>query len=234
MKPSDLRLVLMDDHRIVLEALELTLTRQGFNIVAAVQTADDALRVCLQHRPDILLADLLMPDGDGLRVARKVRARLPGCKVIILTGDRSPWHLARAKQAGVDGYLSKNVAADELEMTILDVAGGKRTFDPILISEATTVHGPRRRPFTPPDPDRPIDPLSDQENRVLKLISAGLSNAEIASLLNLSPHTIKAHVRHIFRKLGVTDRTSAAIWAIESGNVSMEETSPTLPIGGAD
>jgi DNA-binding NarL/FixJ family response regulator len=230
MEPSDVRIALADDHRIVLEALELSLSRAGFQVVGTALTSQAALDVCLRHSPDVLLTDLLMPDGDGLKTARKVRARVPGCKIIILTSSRLPWHIARAKRAGVDGYLSKSPTIGDLERTILDVAQGQRVFDPDLILEVTGVHG-TGKPFDGmPVERRPIEPLTDQEIRVLKLITAGLSNAEIASLLDLSPHTIKAHIRHIFSKLDVSDRTTAAITAFRTGMVSIEELFASVPL----
>lgn len=233
MKPSDLRIVILDDHGIVLEALELTLISAGFNVVGTARTPREALTACIKRKANVLLSDLLMPEGNGVEVANRVRQELPDCKIIILTGDRSPWHLARAKQAGLDGYLSKNVPVDQLVTTILDVAQGRQVFDTSLLSEATSVHNRRKAKPEISTEEDPITPLSDQETRVLKLIAAGLSNAEIAALLNLSPHTIKAHVRHIFNKLDVSDRTSAAIWAVRSGKVSIDETSPSLPLAGS-
>ena len=186
----------------------------------------------MSSSPDILLTDLLMTDEDGLEAARRVRARLPECKVILLTSSRLPWHIARAKHAGVDGYLSKNATIHDLEQTILQVAQGEQVFDPQLILEVTGVHGEGVPDGERGSKGQAIKPLTPQETRVLKLISAGLSNAEIASLLDLSPHTIKAHVRHIFDKLDVSDRTTAAIWALRTGLVSIEETSPLLPLAG--
>lgn len=232
MTPSELRIVLADDHPIVLEALELSLSKAGFDVVGTYVNRQDAIDGCLRLEPDILLTDLLMAEGNGLDTARTIRKLLPNCKVIILTGGRSPRYLARAVQMHVEGYLSKSIPFNTLVNAILEVAGGRQVLDPDLIAEATTVQGDRESDATCHPRREPVMPLTRQETRVLKLISSGLSNAEIASLLKLSPHTIKTHVRHIYAKLDVSDRTTAAIWAFRAGVVSINETSPSAPQSG--
>ncbi|MGA9531368.1 MAG: response regulator transcription factor [Anaerolineales bacterium] len=230
MQPSELRLVLADDHQIVLEALDLSLSAAGFQVVGTTTSLAQTLQVCLRLKPDVLLLDILMPVADGLETARQLRTKLPNCRIIFLSGSRSPLHLARARHDGMEGYLSKHAPLDELVQAVLDVAAGKRVFDPTLMAEAGKVHSNAERTESNTAGDAPMVPLSIQEDRVLKLISAGLSNLEMAALLNLSVHTIKTHVGHIYTKIGFSDRTSAAIWAIRTGRVSLEEISPSFPL----
>lgn len=234
MEPADLRIVLADDHKIVLEALELSLARSGFQVVAKTTTPQQAFESCLSTSADVLITDLLMVGGDGLEAARQVHLKLPGCRVIVLTSSRSPWHLARAKQSRVDGYLTKPASIEELVRTILAVAEGKKVFDRELTAEAINVHGGAGRSAGHDRLPTQFEPLTHQETRVLKLMSSGLTNAKIASLLEVSPFAVKAHVRHIFRKLGVSDRTTAAILAFRTGLVSVDEVSPSSPLAGFD
>ncbi len=123
MQSSDIRIVIADDHQIVLEALELSLSKAGFNIVETAINPRLALEACLRHSANLFLTDLLMADENGLEAARKVRAKLPDCKVIVLTSSRSPWHLARAKHDGVDGYISKSAPIGSLVQAICKSRG---------------------------------------------------------------------------------------------------------------
>ncbi|MGA9531462.1 MAG: response regulator transcription factor, partial [Anaerolineales bacterium] len=225
-----LRIILADDHQIVLEALDLSLSAAGFQVVGTATSHAQTLQVCLRLKPDVLLLDILMPAADGLETARELRSQLPSCRIIFLSSSRSPLHLARARLDGMEGFLSKHAPRDELVQAILDVAAGKRVFDPTLMAEAGKVHSNAERTESNAAGHAPVAPLSRQENLVLKLISAGLSNAEMAALLNLSVQTVKTHVQHIFAKIGVSSRTSAAIWAIRTGRVSLEEISPSFPL----
>lgn len=212
MQANELSLIIADDHLLVLEALGFALERHEFNVVAKTPSGHEALRLVEELQPDVLILDLLIPDKSGHQLLKELQNRDLPTRVLVLSSSKDPADVALAIQYGAAGYITKDMQPEELSEAILAVANGGTAFDHDVLDKALSMdvaeasrgdHGL-------------IDPLTSQELRVLMLISSGMSNPEAASILGVSPNTIKTHVRNIFQKVGVSDRTSAALWAVQN------------------
>ena len=200
--------VIADDHGVVREGLRVMLERE------AIEQANAT-------RPQVMLLDIRMPDLDGLQALSAIKEAQPQTAVIMLTSHTYPAYLSRAVALGAAGFLSKEVDPDKIPASVRAAAEGNHLLDRDLLKMAlATAVSDSPHPQTTGEPGMaPIadDLLTDAELRVLRLIGQGLDNAAVAQSLNLSPNTIKTHVRHIFEKLQVSDRTQAALWAVRHG-----------------
>jgi NarL family two-component system response regulator LiaR len=202
------RILIVDDHAMLRRGLRFFL--KGFDdleLVGEAASGREALALCAQLEPDVVLMDMLMPEMDGAEATRLLRAQHPDVQVIALTSFQEQDLIERALQAGAIGYLLKNVAADDLAQAIREAHAGRSTLAP----EATEVliQATRSKPS-------PVDyGLTDRECEVLALLIQGLSNAEIAERLVISLATAKFHVRSILGKLGVSSRTEAVALALQ-------------------
>ncbi len=203
------RLLIADDHGVVREGLRTLLTSAGFQVVALARTGREAIQYALQHRPDVVLLDIRMPDIDGLHALEQIKAQLPTTAVIVLTTYANPSYLTKAIALGAAGYLTKDTDPQAIVTAVQAVATGESLVD----------HNMLRRVLRSLNPNHqmPTDFLTDQELTVLRLIAQGMSNKDIAAQLHISLNTVKTHVKHIFAKLGVSDRTQAAVWAWRHG-----------------
>ena len=167
-------------------------------------------------RPDVVLLDIRMPGEDGLHALADIKERVPTARVIILTTYTNPGYLAQAIVAGATGYLTKESSPDQIVGAIRAAVAGDQLLDRSVLEMAlrgvASAH-----PHTVEPAEDLIEPLTEQEEMVLRLIAAGLNNEEIARTLSITVNTVKTHVRHIFQKLGVSDRTQAAVWAVRHG-----------------
>ncbi|VAW39099.1 Two-component transcriptional response regulator, LuxR family [hydrothermal vent metagenome] len=207
--------LIADDHGVVREGLRIMLEREGFRVVAEAATGREAIEQAAAHRPQVVLLDIRMPDLDGLQALSAIKEAQPETAVIILTSHTYPAYLSRAVSLGAAGFLSKEVNPDKIPHSVRAAAEGNHLLDRDLLKMvlATAVSPtPQSQADTNPD-----NMLTEAELRVLRLIGQGLDNAAIAQTLSLSPNTIKTHVRHIFEKLHVSDRTQAALWAVRHG-----------------
>jgi NarL family two-component system response regulator LiaR len=213
-----IRIAIVDDHGIVRQGLRMLLTRPGLEVVAEAASGPEALEIAEQERPDVMLLDIRMTDGDGLKYLPRIRATSPETSVIMLTTYANPGYLARAINDGAVGYLSKETEPEKIVEAIYAAVNNNQLFDQDLLSAALR---PAVDSSTPePEPtEMPTEQLSEREIDVLKLIAAGMSNASIAETLNVSQATVKTHVKHILQKLHVADRTQAALWAMREGIV---------------
>src|SRR5947209_18279118 len=181
-------------------------------IVATAADGIEAVERTRSERPDIVLMDLRMPRLEGAEATRQIRASLPDTRVLVLTTYADDEFLFPALQAGAQGYLTKDASAEEIERAIREVADGHTHLDPAiqerLVAALLSTAG---RVRTPPDD------LTTREVEVLKLIAAGLSNAEIAAALVVSAATVKTHINHIFAKTGARDRAQAVRYAYQHG-----------------
>jgi NarL family two-component system response regulator LiaR len=208
-----IRILIVDDHAVVREGLRAFLDLQeGFEVVGEADDGDEAIAAAERLRPDVVLMDLVMPRRDGVAAMRVLRDRVPGARVIVLTSFLDEDKLLPALRAGAAGYLLKNAQPHELERAVRAAHAGEAVLDPVVAArlvEALASGGD----------DQPIDRLTPREREVLELIVRGFPNKRIARELELAEKTVKTHVGHVLGKLGVTDRTQAAVIAVRAGLV---------------
>jgi NarL family two-component system response regulator LiaR len=210
-----IRVLLVDDHAVVREGLRNFLALQdGLEIVGEASDGNEAIEQAQRLEPDVILMDLVMPGLDGIGAMRQLRARSPASRVIVLTSFLEDERVLPAIQAGAAGYLLKNVAPAELARAIRAAHAGEAIIDPTAAARLVQAIADDARPRIE-EPER----LTRRERDVLELIARGRSNKRIALELGISEKTVKTHVGHLLAKLGVTDRTQAALMAVEEGLV---------------
>lgn len=202
-----IRILIVDDHDMVRSGLEVMLeTSDDLALVGQAARGEDAVRLCQDLRPDVVLMDLVMPGMDGVEATQALRATCPDTRIIALTSFKEKDLVQKALQAGAIGYLLKNVSISELEEAIRAAHSGRSTLAPeatqVLIEAATR-------------PPAPGHDLTAREHEVLKLIAEGLNNREIGEVLTISRSTVKNHVSNVLSKLGVASRTEAATLAVQ-------------------
>ena len=212
------RLLLADDHRMFRQGLrELIERKTTFEVVGEARTGREVLAQIDTLQPDIVLLDIQMPDLDGIAVARQLADSHPTIMIIMLTMHRQDQHLLDAIKAGVKGYLLKDADAEELLAVIQRVAQGESALDPALTAQ---VFAAVRHP--PPLLDI-IETLTERERDVLRLLAGGHDNRAIAAQLYLSEKTVGNRLSEIFQKLHVTNRTQAALLAVQHGLIPAAE-----------
>jgi NarL family two-component system response regulator LiaR len=206
-----IKVVIVDDHVLVRSGLEVVLGMFD-DMVLAGQAGDgeEAVRLCAELRPDVVLMDLVMPGMSGVEATRRILAACPGTRVVALTSFTEEDLIGETLRAGATGYLMKNVSADQLADAVRAAAAGRSTLAP----EAADV---LMRSVSSPRPQ--ADALTAREQQVLKLMADGLTNADIADRLVIGVATVKTHVSSIIAKLGVSTRTEATALAIRRGLV---------------
>jgi two-component system, NarL family, response regulator LiaR len=210
-----IRVLLVDDHAVVREGLRNFLALQdGLEIVGEAGDGNEAIEQAQRLEPDVILMDLVMPGLDGIGAMRQLRSRSPRSRVIVLTSFLEDERVLPAIQAGAAGYLLKNVAPAELARAIRAAHAGEAIIDPTAAARLVHAIADETRPRIE-EPER----LTRRERDVLELIARGRSNKRIAFELGISEKTVKTHVGHLLAKLGVTDRTQAALMAVEEGLV---------------
>jgi NarL family two-component system response regulator LiaR len=210
-----IRVLLVDDHAVVREGLRNFLALQdGLEIVGEASDGNEAIEQAQRLEPDVILMDLVMPGLDGIGAMRQLRARSPTSRVIVLTSFLEDERVLPAIQAGAAGYLLKNVEPAELARAIRAAHAGEAIIDPTAAARLVQAIADDARPRIE-EPER----LTRRERDVLELIARGQSNKRIALELGISEKTVKTHVGHLLAKLGVTDRTQAALMAVEEGLV---------------
>jgi DNA-binding NarL/FixJ family response regulator len=211
---SSIRVLVADDQRVVRDGLTMLVDLvDGIEVVGTAANGVEAVELAASERPDVVLMDLRMPELDGGEATRRIRAALPETQVLVLTTYADDDSLFPALQAGARGYLTKDASAEEIEQAIRALAAGRTHLDPAIqqrLIDAVLTPPRARANALPAD-------LTAREGEILKLIAAGLSNAEIAAALVVSAATIKTHVNHIFAKTGARDRAQAVRYAYEHG-----------------
>ena len=182
-------------------------------IVGEAATGGETVRLAKECRPDVVLVDIRMPDGDGLGTLSRLKLEQPDLPVLIFSTYDNPTYVARAVALGASGYLLKGASREQLLAAIRKVASGENAW---TREELRRITGALATPRQASDVDVP---LTQRESEVLRQLAFGLTNKEIAQTLSISYETVKEHVQHILRKLGVTDRTQAAVWAVRKGLV---------------
>jgi DNA-binding NarL/FixJ family response regulator len=203
--PDSIRILIVDDHAVVREGLRTFLELQdGLEVVGEAGDGEEALPLAEQLQPDVVLMDLVMPKLDGVGAMQELRRRVPGARVIVLTSFPEDDRLLPAIRAGAAGYLLKNVQPQELARAVRLADEGETLIDPAVA--ARLVHA-----VADGQADEP-EPLTPREQEVLELIGRGYSNKRIALELGVAEKTVKTHVSHVLAKLGVSDRTQAALY----------------------
>jgi NarL family two-component system response regulator LiaR len=208
-----IRVLVVDDHAVVREGLRAFLDLQdGIEVAGEAADGAEAIEAAVRLEPDVVLMDLVMPRVDGLAAMRALRERVPAARVIVLTSFLDDERLLPALRAGAAGYLLENVAPQELARAVRAAHAGEALLDPVVAARLVE----RLSDDGAPDP---LDRLTPREREVLVLIGRGFPNKRIARELELSEKTVKTHVGHVLAKLGVTDRTQAAVVAVRAGLV---------------
>ncbi|WP_282034950.1 response regulator [Metabacillus indicus] len=208
-----IRLLIADDHKVVRRGLHFFLkTQKDIDIVGEAENGQEAVELVRSLNPDVILMDLSMPVMDGVEATREIRTFNQEIKVIILTSYADQDHVIPAIQAGASGYQLKDVEPDELVHTIREVLKGESKLHPKVTS-----HVMSHLMQTNQKGQKPLTPLTNRENDVLKEIAKGRSNKEIAAALYITEKTVKTHVSNILSKLELADRTQAALYAVKNG-----------------
>ena len=210
---TPIRVLLVDDQALFREALHTLLSVQpGIEVVGEAGDGEEALRMVAQHRPDVVLMDLQMPVMDGVAATRRLQAEYPASRAIMLTTFDDDEYVFEGLRAGAIGYLLKDVSAQKLVEAIQSAARGETFLQPSI---AAKVVAEVARQTTPDCAQVLIEPLTSRELDILRRMAEGLNNREIADHLVITEGTVKNHVTNILGKLGVRDRTQAALKARE-------------------
>ncbi len=220
-RPSPtVRIVVADDHQVVRTGFaELLRTQPDFTVAGTACDGAEAVRICRELRPDVVLMDVRMPIMDGIEATRQLAGSEPGGpRILILTTFDLDEYVYDALRAGASGFLLKDVTAERLFEAVRVIAAGDALLAPTvtrrLISEFALL-----RPTLDAASASPLAALTPRETQVLRLVADGLSNAEIAARLFVTEETVKTHVSRVLSKLGLRDRTQAVVTAYESGLV---------------
>ena len=213
-----IRVLIVDDHAVVREGLRGFLELQdGIEVAGEAADGREAVELAQAVAPDVVLMDLVMPVQDGVQAMRGLRRAAPGARVVVLTSFIDEDRLLPAIQAGAAGYLLKNVEPAELARAIRLAHEGQAIIDPVVAARLVRALADSSRSPSPAPaaPDR----LTRRETEVLQLIVGGRSNKRISLELGIAEKTVKTHVGHLLAKLGVSDRTQAALLAVRDGLV---------------
>jgi len=207
-----IRLLVIDEHHVIRAGVKSLVAGTDIKFVADAARADVGIRLIRKHRPDVVLMDVRMPSGDGLAAIGRIK-EFPKVSVLIFSAFDNPGYVVRAIGQGAKGYLLKGTTREKLLDAIRAAAKGESIWTRHQLRKVAS-HGPAQK--TVSDADVALTP---RESDVLKHVAAGKSNKEIAEALDISQETVKEHVQNILRKIGVVDRTQAAIWAIRNNVV---------------
>lgn len=202
--PNRIRVMVVDDHAIVRQGISDVLSsEEDIEIVASAKSGEEAVSLAAELHPDVALMDLSMPGMDGVEATRRTIEAAPGVKVVMLTSFAEPQHVNAALDAGAVGYLLKDAESDEIARAVRAANRGEAPFSS-RAAGALLMRRAQRRPG---------EDLTPREREILDLVGQGLANKQISRRLNIKEKTVKAHLTNVFQRIGVSDRTSAALWA---------------------
>ena len=204
-----IRVAIADDHRVVRVGLEqLLATFDDVELVGTGEGGEEAVAICAAEHPDVLLLDLSMPDLDGVEVTRQLAALSPDTRVVVFTSFSDRERIVEALDAGAIGYLLKDATPEHIHEALRAAARGESPLDPKAAAALLTTRATR--------PAGGVE-LTAREREVLRLVVDGMANKQIARRLGISEKTVKGHLTNLFQRIGVTDRTQAALWAERTG-----------------
>ncbi len=206
-------LLVADDHQVVRLGLRNVLAGSGIEVTAEATTGEEVLAKVAQSKPDTVLLDVRMPGGDGLHILGRLKLDYPELPIVLFSTYDNPTYVARAVALGAAAYVLKSDPRERLIEAIQAAARGESAW---TREELRRVTGALATPRVVSDVEVP---LTQRESEVLRQLANGLTNKEIALALGISYETVKEHVQHILRKIGVSDRTQAAVWAVRKGLV---------------
>ncbi|MEM7315115.1 MAG: response regulator transcription factor [Planctomycetota bacterium] len=208
-----IRALIADDHEVVRSGLKSLFVGTDINVIAEATTGNEAVNKAIELKPDILILDVRMPDGDGLATLGRIKLDCPELPVLMLSTYDNPTYVARSVALGACGYVLKTAEREKILDAVRRGAQGESVW---TREELRRVTGALSTPRLASDVEVP---LTQRESEVLRQLALGLTNKEIANALEISYETVKEHVQHILRKVGVSDRTQAAVWAVRKGLV---------------
>lgn len=211
-----IRLMLADDHRILREGLRRAMADEGFEVVGEAGDGEEAVRLAVELRPDVVLMDVSMPDVDGVEATRRIRQLLPDLRIIMLTMHADQDVVAAALRAGASGYLVKDCSVEEIAEAVRLAADEDASLTPDIA--ASMLDEVRRLPTGESEDERVV---TRREEEVLQLIADGCSTVEVAERLYISQKTVKNHLASIYQKLDARDRTQAVLRAVRMGIVRL-------------
>jgi DNA-binding NarL/FixJ family response regulator len=213
-----IRVLIADDHHVVRRGLVFFLkTQEMIEVVGEAANGKEAVELARKLNPDLILMDLIMPEMDGIQATRMIKSEMPGIKIMMLTSFSDQEHVIPAVEAGASGYQLKDIQPDELVSSIKRIMNGEDQLHPkatSLVMKHLSSNNRQER--------KPLDDLTKRELEVLKEIASGKSNKEIASSLFITEKTVKTHVSNVLAKLGLADRTQAALYAVRNQLVDQQ------------
>jgi DNA-binding NarL/FixJ family response regulator len=212
-----IKLLIVDDHTLVRQGLRQLCETLGNCAVEEADNGAQAVELARTAQPDVILMDIVMPDMDGVEAIRRIIGETPAARIIALTMYRREQYMLNAIRAGARGYLLKTVDAGELIAAIKAVHRGDYLIDPIIAARVLSEFH-----MAVPEPPQ-IEPLTESEMAVLRLVAQGVENQNIAQVLNYSVYTVANRLRTIYEKLHVTNRTQAALYALRQGWAALDE-----------
>ena len=206
-----IRLLIADDHELLRSGVKAMLAGTEIEVIAEVATGQAAVTYVSEHKVDVVLLDVRMPEGDGVTALGRIKLDKPDLPILIFSAYADPAYIARAVALGASGYLLKDRTRADLLDAIRKAAAGESVFTRDELRRVTSA-------LATPRITADVEvPLTQREAEVMRQMAYGLTNNDIAKTLGISSETVKEHVRHILRKIGVTDRTQAALWAVRKG-----------------
>jgi DNA-binding NarL/FixJ family response regulator len=219
-KAQSIRVVLADDHTVVRKGIREFLEEAGdVQVIAEATTGAEAVALSLEHRPDVAVLDIQMPEMTGIEATRQIKAQAPEIRVLVLTAyDDDPYIFAML-QAGASGYVLKSAPSEELVRAVRAVARGESALDPAVTAKVMAQLASGR----PPGAQAAVEGLTERELEVLRLAARGHTNRAIGRKLGISDRTVQGHLANIFGKLGGSTRTEAVLLAMKQGWITLDE-----------